>query len=168
MTESETELAKPIVSYVSMPGAFVFSLLVLAVSLVLFQQAWTIAGIQSLSSAGVFPMLAAGTMAVSGLFIAVKSFRERRAARKKDGAGSLGEVVTLPIAIFAAMIVAYLFVLQPLGFIVSSYLFLLAGTGFLYRKRFVMLALINAIVVAVVYVVFRYVFVVVLPRGVFF
>ncbi|MCO6386975.1 tripartite tricarboxylate transporter TctB family protein [Aliihoeflea sp. 40Bstr573] len=147
------------------PGSLIFNGFLALASLVLAYQAWTISGFQSLSSAGVFPMLATGAMVVSMIVIIAGSNR-----RDSSGTGRrfFGDVISLRIVAFATLIIGYMLALQPLGFIVASYLFLTAAMFLLHRKRFLLTLVISAVSVAVIYGLFRYVFVVVLPRGVFF
>jgi putative tricarboxylic transport membrane protein len=147
------------------PGSAIFNVLLAIASLVLAYQAWSIAGFKSLSSAGVFPMLATGTMVLTAIVIIAKSARREGGG---DGRQFFGDVVSFRIVAFAALIIGYMLALQPLGFILASYLFLSAAMILLYRKRFLLTLVISAVSVAVIYGLFRYVFVVVLPRGAFF
>ncbi|WP_099867593.1 tripartite tricarboxylate transporter TctB family protein [Pararhizobium haloflavum] len=147
------------------PGAFAFALVLVLASLVLAHQAWSISGFSSLSSAGVFPMLATGTMVVTGLIVLLDAARRRRA---ENGASFFADVVAPRILLFAAMIIGYMLLLQPLGFILASFLFLFAGMAFLWRGNLLRTLIVSIVAVAAIYVLFRYVFVVVLPRGVIF
>jgi putative tricarboxylic transport membrane protein len=150
------------------PGELVFCLLLMVLSLVLAHQAWSIAGFTSLSSAGVFPMLATGAMLASGALILLDTARRTPAAERGAFKAFLADTVSPRIAGFAVLIVGYMLALQPLGFILSSFLFLSAGMIFLNRGRILLTLALSAASVAIIYVLFRYVFVVVLPRGAFF
>lgn len=149
-------------------GEIIFNFALLIASLVLAHQAWSIAGFASLTSAGLFPMLAAGTMVVSAIFVIADS--ARKAPPEKRGlmqALSL-EIISLRTVVFAVLIVGYMMALRPLGFVVASYLFLAAAMLYLHRRNYVFLLVLSAVAVAVIYFLFRYVFIVVLPRGMFF
>lgn len=149
------------------PGALIFALILVVASLILAHQAWSIAGFSSLSSAGVFPMLATGTMLVSGVIVAIQTARQKPAAEPGGRKTFLAEVIAPRILLFAALIIAYMLLLQPLGFVLSSFLFTFAGIAYLWRGGLLRTLLTSVVAVAVIYVLFRYVFVVVLPKGVF-
>jgi putative tricarboxylic transport membrane protein len=170
MDNAPAESDRPLPAFGASPraqGEGVFNLILLTAALVLAHQAWSIAGFRSLSSAGVFPMLAAGTMVVTAASILLQSVRSR-AERKGERLRFFGDVVSFRIVVFAALIVAYMLALQPLGFIAASFLFLSTSMMLLYRHRPFAALLLSALSVAVIYGLFRYVFVVVLPRGTFF
>lgn len=150
------------------PGELFFSLLMLMGSLVLVHQAFSIAGFRSFSSAGVFPMIAAGTMVLSGTAIVLKTFRTSPAFEGSFLANFSKEVAGPKIIFISALIAAYLYALQPLGFVISSTLFLAIAICVLHRRHYLWMILLSIASVAVIYVLFRMVFIVVLPRGVFF
>lgn len=147
------------------PGELVFSLAVLIFSLFAAWQAWTIAGFSSLSSAGVFPMIATFTMVVSGLIIVAQAARAQPAAERDVAARFFAEVTPFRLIVFALMIVGYMLALEPAGFLISSFAFLFAGMAFLYRRNILISLVVSAFSLAVIYVVFRHVFSVVLPAG---
>lgn len=147
------------------PGEMAFVLLLVVVSLLAAWQAWTISGFSSPSSPGMFPMFAAATMVVSGLLILVDTARRRREAG--DG-GFLSEITPPRLIVFAAMIVAYMVALQPVGFLGSSFVFLFAAMAYLNRGSVLLNLVLSAASLALIYVVFRHVFSVVLPAGTLF
>ncbi len=144
-----------------LPGELVFCLALLMGALVLLHQAWSIAGFRSFSSAGVFPMLAAGMMVVSGAVVVLGAVRAR------PEAGSPGDVAGPKILVMGAAITGYLFALEPLGFVVSSVLFLSVTICFLHRRDYPWMILLSIVTVGVIYLLFRKVFMVVLPSGAF-
>ncbi|MEZ5861825.1 MAG: tripartite tricarboxylate transporter TctB family protein [Geminicoccaceae bacterium] len=147
------------------PGELVFSLLLLLASLFLAWQAWTIARFTSLSSAGVMPMLATGAMAAAGLVILGQTARRRPVAEQGAVRRFLAEITPPRLALFAAMIVLYMLALEPAGFLVSSFVFLFAGMGFLHRRSLALSLVVSAASLALIWLVFRHVFAVVLPAG---
>lgn len=147
------------------PGELAFSLLLLVASLFLAWQAWTIAGFTSLSSAGVMPMLATATMALSGLVILGRTARRRAPAGQGGGRRFLAEITPPRLALFAAMIVLYMLALEPAGFLVSSFVFLFAGMAFLHRRSLLLSFVVSTASLALIWFVFRHVFAVVLPAG---
>jgi hypothetical protein len=141
------------------PGERAFSLVLLALSLFLLHQAYSISGFSSVSSPGVFPMVAAGVMVLS---LAVVLVRERREAAPS---GFLRRV-TPPILLgTVALIVALMLALEPLGFVIATGGFLFAAILFLQHGRPLRAAVIAAVAVAAIYVIFRLGFQVVLPEA---
>ncbi|MCL2000331.1 MAG: tripartite tricarboxylate transporter TctB family protein, partial [Planctomycetes bacterium] len=63
---------------------------------------------------------------------------------------------------------AYIQLIRPLGFILASTLFQLAAIPFFGYRRFFITAIFSAAVPLVVYVVFRHVFLVLIPTGTIF
>lgn len=151
-----------------LPGEIVFSLVALLASLILAYQAWSIAGFRSLTSAGVFPMLAAGAMVVSALFIIADAARKTAPESRSILQALSLEIISLRTVMFALMIVGYMLALRPLGFVLASYAFLSASMLFLHRRHPMFVLGLCAVAIAIVYFLFRYVFVVMLPRGIFF
>lgn len=149
------------------PGELTASLLLVAFSLLAFWQAFGISGLSALSGAGVFPMLAAAAMVLSGLLIVRRTLRMRPEA---PGPGSsaarfAARVTPRAILVVTAMIAAYMVVLEPLGFLVATFLFLLAAIAYLHRRGLLLSLLLSAGSLLVIWLVFRKVFTVVLPSG---
>lgn len=140
-------------------GEDLFGWIVLVVSVVLFWQAYEIAGFTALSSPGAFPMAAAATMFIAALIVVVGNARSR--------AQTSGEPI-LPgtIALFTALVIAYAVALVPLGFTLASLIFLALGMKLLYRRGWLYCLALAAAAVIVVYIIFRIVFQVVLPEGI--
>lgn len=166
-TPSATEPAAPQEGKVRAPGELLFCLLLLMGSAVLFHQAWTISGPASPSAPRVFPMLAAGTMLASGAVIVLNTFRTPRRYQGNPITGFFTEVFAPKILFVALLIAAYLLALEPLGFVLSSFLFLAIAMSGLLRRNYLGTVLLSAAAVAVIYALFRLVFMVVLPRGIF-
>lgn len=147
------------------PGELVFSLILLVFSLLACWQAWRISGLSSLSSAGVFPMIATFTMAISGLFIAAGTARARPDAVRGAWQRFAAEIMPWRLVVFTLLIIGYMLALEPVGFLLSSFGFLFLGMSFLYRKGVLANLAVSAGSLAVIYFIFRHVFSVVLPRG---
>ncbi|WP_170979486.1 tripartite tricarboxylate transporter TctB family protein [Roseomonas sp. HF4] len=121
---------------------------------------WQAGGIgyfDSPSAAGVFPLAAGLAMTLGALVAAVSA--TRRAAP-----GS-GPVLPKDVAAIGALVLAYMAGLEALGFVAASFLFLLLAIGWLQRGRWLHAGLVAGGAVALVYVVFRLGFRVVLPQG---
>ncbi|WP_193187351.1 tripartite tricarboxylate transporter TctB family protein [Nisaea sediminum] len=149
------------------PGELVFAIALLAFSLVALWQAHDISGFSSLTSAGVFPMLASGAMILAALFNLVACLAKPRAdgGRAKAFPRFFHEVLPLRHVALLGLILLYLMAMPWLGFIASSGLFLFAAFFLLWRKGPVPTALLAAFSLGAIYVVFRLVFQVVLPQG---
>lgn len=144
------------------PGETVFGYLILVVSLLILHQSYAISGFSSVSSAGVFPMVASFAMAVSAAVIVL---RNRRFAPPDPDIGFIRRVAPPAVVVLTLLIVAYMLTLEPLGFLLSSFLFLFASMLYLERRNPLRLLLASALSLGVIYLVFRMVFSVVLPQG---
>ncbi len=150
------------------PGEIVFMTLLLAGSLFMLWQAYGISKFESITSAGVFPMLATLTLVVTGCLILRDTLRSRLAA---DASGRTlaqrfaRELAPPAVIAFTAAIAVYMGLLDRLGFIVSSYLFLVFGMRLLGSRRWGLNLLVSALSLAAIYLVFRTAFSVVLPAG---
>lgn len=147
------------------PGELVFTLALLVFSLLACWQAWSISGFSSLSSAGVFPMIATFTMAISGLFIVAETARARPDAERGGWQRFAAEITPRRLVVFTLLIIGYMLALEPAGFLPSSFGFLFLAMSFLYRKGMLVNLAVSAGSLAIIYFVFRHVFSVVLPRG---
>lgn len=146
------------------PGEDIFGLATLAVSIALLWQSYEISGFSALSSPGSFPMAASAAMVLGSLLVVRENVR-----RNSAGAGSGVErtpLFTLTGLVFAGLIVVYVLLLEPVGFLLSSFLFLMAGMLLLYRGGIVKTLGIVLLTLVLIYVVFRLVFQVVLPEGI--
>lgn len=150
------------------PGEVVFSYLLLLFSLFVFTEAYKISGFSSVSSAGVFPMGAAAVMVFTSLIITISVHRQA-ALQRKPGSSPFQDlrqkVIPADILVFTALLVAYTVILNAFGFLVSSFLFLFFSIAYLHRKSLVLALTIAAGSLALIYVLFRVVFTVVLPKG---
>jgi hypothetical protein len=148
------------------PGEAVFAVLLLLASLVVLHQAYAIAGFSSLSSAGVFPMLAGATMVGTMAAVVVNLWRTRSAepVAAEDQLRRFGrEVMPIVIIAFVGLIIAYMLALEQVGFLISSMAFLFLSIWFLDRKGPLRALIISAGALAVIYVIFRLIFRVLLP-----
>ena len=145
------------------PGELVFITILLLLSLWLFWQSVLISGFSGLSTPGVFPMLASGVMIISTLSILRET--ARRAPSGGGVARFLNEVTPLRQAVMLGLVAAYVALMPWLGFILASGLFLFVSISFLWRRSFLLTTAISALALGAIYLVFRIVFQVVLPKG---
>lgn len=150
------------------PGEIVFTLLLVAGSGFMLWQAYGISKFESITSAGVFPMVATAVMVVTGLVALRDTLRARLPddAQGRTVAQRFGQQL-LPggVLAFAAAIAAYMLLLEPLGFLASSFVFLFGGMGLLGSRRWGLNLVVSALSLAAIYLVFRTAFSVVLPTG---
>ncbi len=151
------------------PGEKLFGYLMLALSLFLLWQTYLIAGFSSISSGGAYPMAAAALMVVSSIAVILRNRRQP----KVEVSGSADEwrrfrkevAPPYPLLGYVGMMVAYMLLIEPLGFNVSSFLFLLGSFLYLYRRGVWLSLGLSLGSVILIYVVFQIVFQVILPEG---
>ena len=146
------------------PGEVVFNGLMLLLSVVLLWKAIDISGFSGFSEPGTFPMSAALIMLVFSSITLMKSIRKN----------NIGHEITLffkqilppRILVMMVMVVVFSLTIENVGFLISSFV-LLTLSFFIYYKRNVLLAMcISIAALIVVYIIFRLVFLVILPEGI--
>jgi putative tricarboxylic transport membrane protein len=149
-------------------GELVFMLLLIVFSLFMLWQAYSISKLESITSAGAFPMFATAVMVVTGLVIAGQTARAKPLPLV-DGETPFQQFVRLitpgVVVSFTLAIAVYMALLDVLGFVVSSYLFLVVSMWLLGSRRMVLNLVVSALSLAAIYVIFQTVFSVVLPKS---
>lgn len=145
------------------PGEALFVLALLALSVAALDQAYGISGFSSLSGAGVFPMLAAGTMVLSAAAVLVGVVRRPRG----EGGAFAGLAHAFPprLLLFVALIGGFLVALPYVGFLAAAGAFIFVALLALWRRGFVPAALVTALALVMVWLTFRVAFSIVLPSG---
>lgn len=148
-------------------GETVFAVALLGFSLAAFWQAFRISGFSGLSTAGVFPMLAAGAMAISAMVILVRTLSLPRAAGQQGTTWQdfCREVLPRRHVAMLALILLYLLSMPWVGFVVGSGVFLFVAFAALWRRGIMLSLLLTVVCLGAIYLVFRVVFQVVLPQG---
>ena len=154
-------------SHTRLPGELTFLLLSVAFSSFMLWASYNISRFESVSSAGVFPMLCAAVLVVTGLMGLLKSAKGQVVLQPGESLTQqfVRRMAPLQLVLFTVLIVAYMLLLEVLGFIVASYLFLLLSMQVLGSKRFGLNLVVSAVVLAAIFVVFQTAFSVVLPQG---
>jgi len=149
------------------PAELVFAILISVFSVGALWQAYEISGFKSLSSAGVFPMLASGTMLVSALIILCRTAPGAIPGKRFTAELKLffRDVLPLRHILMLGLILLYLVSMPWLGFITSSGLFLFVSFAYLWGKNILVSASVAIVSLLAIYFVFRVVFQVVLPQG---
>lgn len=151
-----------------LPGELVFSMLLIVFSLFMLWQAYSISKFESFTSAGAFPMFAAAVMLLSGLIAAgetVKLTPLPGDAGESAWRQFVRQITPGMLVQFVLAIAAYMFLLERLGFVLSSYLFLVVSMRLLGSRKWVLNIWVSALSLALVYLVFKTIFSVVLPSG---
>lgn len=115
----------------------------------------------SYSSPSVFPKLASMIILGCGSVTLAKTLK-----RAAPPAGETVFAYLLPrdVLVILVMLIAYCFALPKLHFIPSSYIFMVSGMVYLHRgKKIAQSCIYSAIALAVLVLVFRYLFLVILP-----
>ncbi len=160
---SEKEMHKP-----RLPGELGFCQVLLLFSLTALYFSYQISGFSSWSSAGSLPL---GTSFIMTLCALSFLFRElaKPAPQAEHGEnllqGFFEKVFPMRHFVFILILVAYMLLLEPLGFIASSFFYLVASSLALGERRYVHMIVSNVLSLAVVYLVFQTAFSVVLPAG---
>lgn len=152
---------------VNRPGELVFAIVLAIFSAIAVWQAWSISGFTGLSKPGVFPMLAAGTMLLSGLCVVrdVMSNKKHTVNHKSQSARFFQDVLPVRLVVMIGLVGVYIAGMPWLGFILASGFFLLASFIYLWRKKFLTSVMLTIFSLACIYGIFRVVFQVVLPKG---
>lgn len=113
------------------------------------------------SSPSVFPKFAS----VIIIFCAgISLFKAVKRAKPAEGETAIKYLLPRDVAVIIGMVAAYCFALPVLHFIPASYIFLVAGMVYLHRgKKILQSCIYSAIALAVLVLVFRFLFLVILP-----
>lgn len=154
-------------SHPRLPGELTFVALIVLFSAFMLWASYGISRFESISSPGAFPMVCALAMLVTGGMNLVKTARARLVLDADETwvQQLVHKIFPLQLVLFALLIVAYMLLLDVLGFLVSSYLFLVLAMSLLGSKRMGLNLLVSAVALVAIFIVFRTAFSVVLPAG---
>ncbi len=145
------------------PGELVFNGILVLVSMFLVYQAYQISGMGELSSPGFFPLVASFVMLVSSVFTFWTSLQTKAPSHSYES--FMERILPRNILIILACILIFVLCLDSLGFITAAFLFLFGTFTIFYRKGWLVSLILSIVALTVVFVVFRMVFLVVLPEG---
>ena len=150
------------------PGELLFSLCLIVFSAAAFWQSYKISGFSGLSKPGVFPMLASGSMCAASVVIFIGALLRRAAPGGVAAAFRrfFDEVLTRDIAILAALMICFVGAMSYVGFVVAAALFQFVAMLIFWRRGVLWALLVSAGSTAAIYLIFRMIFQVVLPQGV--
>lgn len=146
------------------PGEIIFSIILTVFSVTAFWQSYAISGFTGLTTAGVFPMLASLAMIISSLII-TKDALAKQPAEKSNFSSKINEILPITLIYMILIISAYLLAMPYIGFVLSSALFLFVSFLLLWKKGVLLSAALAIFALAIIYLIFRTVFQVVLPQG---
>ncbi len=153
-------------------GELGFSLLLVVFSATALWQSYAISGFTGLATAGVFPMLASATMLFAAVCILFKNIKQPYNSSTDELAygahstqGFFRSILPLRLVIVVALITGYVIAMPLFGFLLSSAAFLFLSFKYLWQKSIAVTVLITLASVVSVYLIFRKLFVVVLPKG---
>lgn len=144
------------------PGELVFNILMLVGSLFLLWSAYGISGFEALSAPGAIPMVATATMVICAALI----LRETLAKSPTTDETIARDILPMPVIVTILLIIVYALLLKPLGFLPTSFLFLTTMISYLARTSVLRAALLSLVIVAVIYLIFRLIFTVLMPPGI--
>ena len=150
-----------------LPGELTFTALLLSGSVFLLFQAYGISGFESITSAGMFPMLSALVMVIT----AILTLRETWKAVNDRSVGEtlrqqfVRQISPVVFVLFTLAVLAFMFLLSRLGFVLSAYVFLVLSMRLLGSTRWLFNTVLSAVALSVVYLIFHTIFSVVLPKG---
>ncbi|MDO5612687.1 MAG: tripartite tricarboxylate transporter TctB family protein [Paracoccus sp. (in: a-proteobacteria)] len=143
-------------------GETPFNALLFLASLFLLWSAYDIAGFSSLSSPGALPMAVAFAMVVSSGLILLGNLR----TPDRDDSRFWADILPPVVIVMALMIAGYGVLLVPLGFLPTSLIFMVLSVMFLRRGGLIYAIGVSLLSLALVYIVFRLIFTVLLPAGI--
>lgn len=145
---------------VQKPGEVVFNLMWIVFGILGFYFAMDMTS-DTYSSPSVFPKFASIVIVFCASISLFKSIKRERPAR---GETAFKYLLPRDVTAMILMIMVYCFALPRLHFIPSSYAFMVVGMVYLHRgKKIPQCFLYSAIALAILVVVFRYLFLVILP-----
>lgn len=147
-------------------GETAFTWLMLAFSVFVLAQGYRISGFSSVSSPGMFPMLAAAIMVINLVLLLLgnRQVEKPEAQDLKDELRRTVKDIFRPeILVYSGIIVLYMILIEPLHFLPSSFLFLAGSIIYLKGSTPVKALLISAGTLGGIYLIFQTLFKVVLP-----
>ncbi|CAM4303564.1 tripartite tricarboxylate transporter TctB family protein [Kerstersia similis] len=146
-------------------GELVFVILLLGLAAFLLWHAYDISGFESLASAGSFPMAAAFLMVICALHFVWRTIKASPAFTGSVAAEFFRKVLP-PVVLWVSLaMLAYMVLMERLGFLLSSYLFLVCTMLLLGSRRLWITLLVPAVFLGVIHLVFETLFSVILPAG---
>lgn len=148
--------------YQRRPGELTFAVVLLVASLGLLWSAYGISGFEALSAPGAVPMATTLAMVISALLVVLRTARlplDRSETVAKD-------ILPVVVMLFVGFLIAYGLLLRPLGFLPTSALFLIVSIKYLSGRGWGWTLLVSLGGLALIWLIFRIVFTVLMPAGI--
>ncbi|AUH35394.1 tripartite tricarboxylate transporter TctB family protein [Paracoccus tegillarcae] len=145
------------------PGEAVFAFLLLAFSLFLLWSAYDISGFEALSAPGTVPMATTLVMVIAAALIATRT----RRLPPISGETFKQQILPPVLIVMALLLLAFGVLLRPLGFLPTAALFLTVAIKMLWRQNWGRTLAVALGSLLLIYVIFRIIFTVLMPSGVF-
>lgn len=153
-------------SHARLPGELTFMVLSVVFSTFMLWASYSISQFESISSPGVFPMVCAAALLVTGFMSLLKTARAKLNLEGETfWQQFVRKLAPAQLVLFTLLIAVYALTLEVVGFLVGSYVFLLLSMQVLGSKRMGLNLVVSAVVLAAIFVVFQTAFSVVLPAG---
>jgi hypothetical protein len=144
------------------PGEVLFAAFLVVASLGLLWSAYGISGFTALSGAGSVPMATTAVMLLTSVIVLIRTSK-----RPKLRSETLSrDILPGTIIVMVGMLLAYGFLLRPLGFLPTSALFLIAAIKFLSGRSWAFTLIVAFHSLIVIWLIFRIVFTVLMPSGI--
>ncbi|RJQ50569.1 MAG: tripartite tricarboxylate transporter TctB family protein [Desulfobacteraceae bacterium] len=147
-------------------GERFFAWVLLALSLLVLLLSYRISGFKSVSSPGAFPMAAAAVMAAAMVSIVIGNRKVKKPTSeglKEELRLAARDIFFPTFLIYTGIIVAYMVLIEPLQFVPGSFAFLAVSMVYLKGSSPLKSVIISAGTMALIYLIFSYLFRVVLP-----
>ncbi len=145
------------------PGEALFAAFLLIASLVLLWKAYGISGFEALSAPGSVPMATTLVMVVTAAIVLLRTLR----LPLVKGETIAKDIFPRVVALFVVFLIAFGLMLKPVGFVPTAALFLLVSIKLLSRRSWRFTITVSLVSLVVIWVIFRVVFTVLMPAGVF-
>lgn len=144
------------------PGERLFSFCLIVFSIFIFWRAYLISGFSELSSPGAIPLGASAVMVMGACVAFVQSLKQPAV----EGARFFYHCLPPVVGILMAFIVIYAVLLEQLGFLLASLGFLFISIKALYGRSSLWTLGLSLATLAVIYIIFRLIFQIILPEGI--
>lgn len=145
------------------PGERAFTIFLLVASLALLWNAYGISGFKKLSSPGTVPMATTAVMVITALMILKSTWK----LPQVQGETIRKDIFPPVVIAFVALLAVFAAALKSLGFIIAAALFLIFGIRMLTTRGWGYSIGISLGSLFVIWLVFRIIFRVLMPEGVF-
>ncbi|MFN7050673.1 MAG: tripartite tricarboxylate transporter TctB family protein [Gemmobacter sp.] len=144
------------------PGELAFNIALFLASLFLLYSAYSISGFEALSAPGAVPMATTAVMVITAGLTLRQTLRKPALTAEKLSR----DIIPMPVIVTIAAVVLYALLLAPLGFLPTSVLFLFGLIWYLSARGPVFSIVVSLVTVAVIYLIFRLIFTVLMPPGI--